>query len=125
MSLRCYLTLHDWAGNRCRRCGKVYENPDPPMEQEQLALSDLAEVINKLHAKANDRELRKDIDDDMAGLDCGQYLEEARRRILTAPLWRPARSRLQQHEWQAWIRDHVAFDMQTAEWYIRHYRQSW
>ena len=112
MSLRCYLTLHDWAGNRCRRCGKVYENPDPPMEQEQLALSELAEVINKLHAKANDRELRKDIDDDMAGLDCGQYLEEARRR-------------LQQHEWQAWIRDHVAFDMQTAEWYIRHYRQSW
>jgi hypothetical protein len=78
---------------------------------ERLALSQLAEVINKLNAKALDPALRKDMDDSMCGLDCGQYLLEAK-------------GRLPQQEWEVWVRDHLDFDLEDAEGYIRLYRRS-
>ena len=53
----------------------------------------------------------KAIDDAMCGLDCGQYL-------------RDARARLQQHEWEVWVSDHLPFDLELAEVYINLYEKS-
>ena len=78
---------------------------------EELGLSELAEVINRLHGKTRDPALRKDIDDYMCGLDCGQFLLDAR-------------SQLQQDEWEVWVRDYLAFDIDKAETYMRRYRDS-
>ena len=78
---------------------------------ERLALSELAEVINELDAKVRDPALRKDINDHMCVVDCGQYLLEAR-------------GRLPQQECEVWVRDHLAFDLERAEGYIRIYRDS-